>query len=296
MAVELSDVTEPSPGPNEALVEVRAVAVNRGELRLLRARPSGWQPGQDVAGLVVEQATDGSGPSVGMRVVAWPEQAGWAQKVAVPTTHLAHLADHVTFPQAATLPIAGMTALRALRLGGHLPGKRVLVTGAAGGVGRFAVEMAAGAGATVTAVVADEVRAIGLEEIGASGIVYDLDDLEQPFDLILDAAGGPSLEAAIRLIAPGGDIVIYGNSSDTAAQVAFSDFRGHALARITAFFIYESGAPPTFGEDLQTLADMVAGGHLHPQIGLEVPWTEANSAFEALANRQVNGKAVLLIE
>ena len=297
MTVELSEVTDPSPGPNEALVEVRAVAVNRGDYDSLRARPSGWQPGQDVAGLVVEQAADGSGPSVGIRVVAWPEQAGWAQKVAVPTTHLAHLADHVTFPQAATLPIAGMTALRALRLqGGHLAGKRVLVTGAAGGVGRFAVEMAAGAGATVTGVVADEARAIGMEEIGASRVTYDLDDLEEPFDLILDAAGGHSFEAAIRLIAPGGDIVVYGNSSDTAAQVSFSDFHGHALARITAFFVYESGAPPTFGEDLQTLADMVAGGHLHPQIGLEVPWTEANSAFEALANRQVNGKAVLLIE
>ncbi|HYJ24992.1 MAG TPA: zinc-binding dehydrogenase, partial [Acidimicrobiia bacterium] len=243
ISVELSEVPEPSPSPKEALVEVRAVAVNRGELRLLRARPSGWQPGQDVAGVVIEQASDGSGPPVGMRVVAWPEQAGWAEKVAVPTTHLAHLADHVTFPEAATLPIAGMTALRALRLGGDLAGKRVLVTGAAGGVGRFAVELAAGAGATVTGVVADEARAIGLDEIGATGIIFQLDDLEGPFDLILDAAGGPSLQAAIRLIAPGGDVVIYGNSSDTPAQIAFSDFRGHALARITAFFVYESGAP-----------------------------------------------------
>jgi NADPH:quinone reductase-like Zn-dependent oxidoreductase len=228
--------------------------------------------------------------------VAWPEQAGWAEKVAVPTSHLAHLADNVTFSEAATLPIAGMTALRALRLGADLAGKRVLVTGAAGGVGRFAVELAARAGATVTGVVADEARAIGLEEIGAQKIVFELDDLEGPFDLILDAAGGPSLEAAVRLVASGGDIVVYGNSSDTPAQVSFGDFRGHAFARITAFFVYESGAPPTFGEDLQTLADMVANGRLHPQIGLEVPWTEANSAFEALAGRQVNGKAVLLIE
>jgi NADPH2:quinone reductase len=296
ITVEIGDVPEPSPRPNEALVEVQAVAVNRGELRLLRARPRGWQPGQDVAGVVVEQASDGSGPPVGIRVVAWPEQAGWAEMAAVPTSHLAHLADHVTFSEAATLPIAGMTALRALRLGGDLAGKRVLVTGAAGGVGRFAIELAAGAGATVTGVTADEARAVGLEEIGAHRIVFELDDLEGPFDLILDAAGGPSLEAAVRLIAPGGDIVVYGNSSDTPAQVSFGDFRGHALARITAFFVYESGAPPTFGEDLQTLADMVADGRLHPQIGLEVPWTEANSAFEALANRQVNGKAVLLIE
>jgi NADPH:quinone reductase len=296
ITVEIGEVPEPLPRPDEALIEVQAVAVNRGELRLLRARPRGWQPGQDVAGVVVERASDGSGPPVGIRVVAWPEQAGWAEMVAVPTSHLAHLADHVTFSEAATLPIAGMTALRALRLGGDLAGKRVLVTGAAGGVGRFAVELAAGAGAMVTGVAADEARAIGLEEIGAQRIVFEIEDLEEPFDLILDAAGGPSLEAAVRLIAPGGDIVVYGNSSDTPAQVSFSDFRGHALARITAFFVYESGASPTFGEDLQTLADMVADGRLHPQIGLEVPWTEANSAFEALANRRVNGKAVLLIE
>ncbi len=296
ITVELGEVPEPSPRPHEALVEVKAAAVNRGELRLLRARPQGWQPGQDVAGVVVQPASDGSGPPVGIRVVGWPEQAGWAEKVAVPTTHLAHIADQVTFPEAATLPIAGMTALRALRLGGDLAGKRVLVTGAAGGVGRFAVELAAGAGATVTGVVADEARAIGLEEIGASGVTFQLDDLEGPFDLIIDASGGASLQSAIRLIAPGGDIVIYGNSSDTPAQISFSDFRGHALARITAFFVYESGAPPTFGEDLQTLANMVAEGRLHPQIGLEVPWSEANSAFEALANRRVNGKAVLLIE
>ncbi|MET0564971.1 MAG: zinc-binding dehydrogenase [Acidimicrobiia bacterium] len=296
MAVDLVDLPQPEPTRGEALVETRAVAVNRGELRLLRARPGGWHPGQDVAGVVVEQAADGSGPPVGTRVVAWPEQAGWAELVAVPTTHLAHLADHVTFPEAATLPIAGMTALRALRLGGHLVGKRVLVTGAAGGVGRFAVELAAGFGATVTGVAADEARAIGLEEIGAGRIAFGLDDVEGPFDLILDAAGGPSLEAAVRLIAPGGDIVVYGNSSDSPAQISFGDFRGHALARITAFFVYESGAPPTFGEDLQSLADMVSDGRLHPQIGLEVPWMEANAAFEALANRQVNGKAVLLVK
>ncbi len=143
---------------------------------------------------------------------------------------------------------------------------------------------------------ADEARAIGLEEIGADRITFGLDEVEGPFDLILDAAGGPSLEAAVRLIAPGGDIIVYGNSSDSPAQISFSDFRGHALARITAFFVYESGAPPTFGEDLQSLADMVSDGRLHPQIGLEVPWTEANPAFEALANRQVNGKAVLMVK
>jgi NADPH:quinone reductase-like Zn-dependent oxidoreductase len=296
MAVDLVEVPEPEPGANEAVVGVEAVAVNRGELRLLKARPQGWRPGQDVGGVVVERAADGSGPEPGTRVVAWPEQAGWAERVAVPTSHVATLADTVSFSQAATLPIAGMTALRALRLGDPLSGKQVLITGASGGVGRFAVELAAGAGAIVTGVAANEARAAGLRDLGASDLVFDPDELDGRFDLILESTGGPSLEAAVRAVAPGGQIVVFGNSSDTPATLSFSDFRGRAGARIVAFFVYESGQPPSFGDDLQLLADLIADDKLHPSIGLERPWTDANSVFEAVANRQVNGKAVLLVD
>jgi NADPH:quinone reductase-like Zn-dependent oxidoreductase len=296
MAVDLLDVPEPEPKPNEAIVETMAVAVNRGELRLLKGRDQGWRPGQDVGGVVVERAADGSGPAPGTRVVAWPEQAGWAQRVAVPTSHLAPIADSVSFSEAASLPIAGMTALRALRLGDPLKGKQVLITGASGGVGRFAVELAAGAGAIVTGVAATESRAAGLRDLGATDVVSDAAHLEGRFDLILESSGGSSLEAAVRAVAPGGQIVVFGNSSDSPATLQFSDFRGRAGARIVAFFVYESGEPPPFGEDLRLLADLVADGKLHPQIGLERPWTEANSVFEALWARQVNGKAVLLVE
>jgi len=289
-------VPEPEPAHSEAIVEVGAIAVNRGELRLLVSRPRGWRPGQDVAGIVVRAADDGSGPTEGSRVVAWPEQEGWAQRVAVPTSHLASLAPQVTLQEAAALPVAGVTALRALRLGGDLLGRRVLITGAAGGVGRFAVELAARAGATVTGVAADAFRAAGLEELGADAVVHDINQADGPFDLILEGAGGSSLEAAVGLIAARGDIVIFGNSSDTPAAISFGDFRGRAAARITAFFVYESGEPPTFGEDLQLLADMVAEETLHPQIGLEESWTNANSVFEAFARRQVVGKAVLIVD
>jgi NADPH:quinone reductase-like Zn-dependent oxidoreductase len=269
MAVDLVEVPDPESGPGEAVVEVRAVAVNRGELRLLKGRDKGWRPGQDVAGVIVETAADGSGPSPGTRVVAWPEQAGWAQRVAVPTTHIAPIEDNVSFSQAATLPIAGVTALRALRLGEPLEGKQVLVTGASGGVGRFAVELAAGAGAKVTGIASDEARAAGLRELGASDVVFDPGRLDGRFDLILESVGGSSLEAAVRLVAPGGKIVGFGNSSDTPATLSFSDFRGHAGASIVAFFVYESGEPPSFGDDLRLLADLVADGRLHPQVGLE---------------------------
>jgi NADPH:quinone reductase-like Zn-dependent oxidoreductase len=296
MAVDMVDVPEPEPAATEAVVEPKAVSVNRGELRLLKARDRGWRPGQDVGGIVVERAADGSGPEPGARVVAWPEQGGWAERVAVPTSHVAPIAGSVSFSQAATLPIAGITALRALRVGDPLAGKQVLITGASGGVGRFAVELAAGAGATVTGVARDQSRAAGLQELGATDVVFDLDGLEGRFDLILESSGGRSFEAGIRLVAPGGRVVVFGNSSDTPATISFSDFRGHAGAQIIAFFVYESGEPPTFGEDLRLLADLIADDKLHPSIGLETPWTEANEVFEAVWGRQVNGKAVLLVE
>jgi NADPH:quinone reductase-like Zn-dependent oxidoreductase len=213
----------------------------------------------------------------------------------VPSTHLATLADHVSASEAATLPIAGVTALRILRIGGDLNGRRVLVTGAAGGVGRFAVELAARAGAMVTAVAAGPSRADGLHELGADTVVEDIEQAVEGFDLILEAVGGTSLEASIRLVAPRGTIAIFGNSSNSPAQLSFGDFRGRAGARIESFFVYESGEPPTFGEDLQLLADEVADGSLHPKVGLEAPWTEVNHVFQALADRQVNGKAVLLV-
>ncbi len=145
--IELREVAEPQATDHEAVVEVCAFSLNRGELALLATRPEGWQPGQDIAGIVVKRATDGSGPDAGTRVVGLAEQGGWAQRVALPTDRLAVLPENVNFAQAAALPMAGHTALRILRLGEMLLGKRVLITGAAGGVGSFAVQLAALQGA-----------------------------------------------------------------------------------------------------------------------------------------------------
>lgn len=294
-SVELTEVADPTPQEHEAVIEVAAMSVNRGELRLLTLRDAGWRPGQDIAGVVTKAADDGSGPAAGSRVVGWPEQAGWAERVAVPTSHIATLADGVTFSQAATLPIAGITALRALRVGGDLDGKSILVSGGSGGVGRFAVELAASEGARVVAVAAGPERAAGLSDLGATKVVADIGDAAGPFDLILESVGGESLEKAVEVIGANGTIVVFGNSSGSAARVSFADFRGKPGARIEAFFVYESGEPPTFGSDLQLLADKVAKGELHPQVGLELPWTEANTALAALEDRQVQGKTVLLV-
>ena len=114
----ITAVDDPRPGSGEALVAVQAFSVNHGELDLLRTRTSGWRPGQDVAGVVVAQARDGSGPAAGTRVVALAEQAGWAELAAVPASRLAPLPAEVGTEQAAALPLAGLTALRTLRLAG----------------------------------------------------------------------------------------------------------------------------------------------------------------------------------
>ena len=294
--VELNEVPEPVPMPDEAVVEVHAFTLNRGELALLSSRPEGWRPGQDIAGVVVQPATDGSGPEKGTRVVALVDGAGWSQRVAAPTARMAVLPDNVSFASAATLPVAGLTALRTLRQGGPLLGQRVLITGAAGGVGRFAVQLAALAGAEVTGVVSHPDRAIGLSGLGATAIVANIREAEGLFDLILESAGGPSLSGAISKVAPGGTIVVFGNSSREETLISFPNFAGHAGARLLAFFIYESGTPASMGVDLAKLVSLVSSAKLKPEIGLEDSWHNVYKAAAALRDRKVNGKAVFHIE
>src|SRR3954452_23324508 len=127
---ELRRVSDPDPRPHEALVAVRAFSLNRGELRSFVNNEMGWIPGQDISGVIVRAAANGLGPNAGTRVVALTDEFGWAELVAVSTHRIVELPDNVTFSQAATLPVAGLTALRSLRLGGALVGRRVLVTGA----------------------------------------------------------------------------------------------------------------------------------------------------------------------
>src|SRR4051812_38635123 len=117
------ELPEPEPGPHDVLVAVRAYAVNRGELSLLQQRADGWQPGQDVAGVVARAAADGSGPPAGARVVGIADGGGWSERVPVPSHRIAVLPDGARFEDAAALPVAGLTALRALREAGPLLGR-----------------------------------------------------------------------------------------------------------------------------------------------------------------------------
>jgi len=293
--VAIRDVPEPQPKPNEALLAVHAFSLNRGELRLLQVRPEGWRPGQDIAGIVMKQATDGSGPSVGTRVVGLTDWEGWAERAALPSHRIAPIADNVTFAQAAALPVAGLTALRTLRHGAPLLGKRVLITGAAGGVGNLAVQLAVRSGARVTAVVGNRERAGILDGLGAAEIVTDIAEVQGRFELILESAGGPSLTAAIERIAAKGTIVVYGNSSGEPTPFSFRDFAENQNARIQAFHYFTSEPEERFGPDLALLAGLIADGSLRPRI-VEHGWRELSRVGPLLRDRQVPGKAVFHIE
>ena len=144
--IELREIAEPAPARNEALVDVRAFSLNRGELGSFARNKEGWVPGQDIAGVVLHQAANGEGPPAGTRVVALVDEFGWAERAAVPAHRMAVLPESVSFSGAASLPVAGLTALRTLCFGGPLIGRRVLITGASGGVGTIAVQIAARSG------------------------------------------------------------------------------------------------------------------------------------------------------
>ncbi|AZO18666.1 oxidoreductase [Mesorhizobium sp. M2A.F.Ca.ET.043.05.1.1] len=289
--LNLTEADEPSCNANEALVAVHATSLNRGELRLLGIRPDGWIPGQDIVGIVERAPADGSGPAAGTRVAALVDQAGWAEHVAVPTDRLAVIPDEVSFASAATLPVAGTTALRTLRHGGDLGGQRILITGASGAVGRFQIQIAREQGASVTAI-ASAPHHDDLRNLGAGQVVESIELAEGPFSLITESVGGKSLAAAIERVAPGGTIVMFGSSSGELTPVGFRQFvPGHEGARLQSFAYYTSGS--AIGADIAALLDLVAADRLETRVAMTVPWTEIGQALEALRQRSFSGKVVL---
>jgi NADPH2:quinone reductase len=291
--VEIREVPEPQPAADEAVVEVRAFSLNRGELRLLQIRPDGWRPGQDISGVVVQPAADGSGPPAGARVVALTDSAGWAERAAVPAHRMAVLPDNVLLEEAAALPVAGLTALRTLRHGAPLLGKRVLITGAAGGVGHLAIQLAARSGARVTAVVGRAERGRHLR--GADEVIAGIDNVQGQFALILESAGGASLAAAISLIETKGTIVVFGNSSGEPTSFSFRDFAEHPNAQIQSFSYFTSEAEERFAPDLALLVSLVGDGSLKPHL-VERSWRDLAKAGPELRDRRLPGKAVFHID
>jgi len=292
--VDFADVAEPAPARNEAVIAVKAFSINRGETFLLERPATAWRPGKDVAGNVVAAAADGSGPPVGARVVAHPAGNGWAERVAVDTARLTPIPDAMHVTSAAALPLAGLTALRLLRAAGSLAGRRVLMTGASGGVGHYFVELAAAIGAEVTAVSGSAERGRRLLELGAHRVVTNVLDAEPEMDVVFESVGGTSMSAALTRLAPRGTLVWFGQASrETAAIDFFAFFNGHRSATIRHFDYTDSDIAD--GVDLATLVRLTASGRLHPQIGVVSPWQDTSTRIADLRARRVLGKAVLLL-
>ena len=290
-------VAEPVPDRAEALVRVRAISLNRGEVRRAGMAAAGWRPGWDLAGEVERAAADGSGPRVGARVVGLLPEGAWAERVAVPTHALAELPEKVTFSQAATLPVAGLTALYALAKGGPLLGRRVLVTGATGGVGDFAVQLARLAGARVTASARRQDQAPALRALGAHEVVVGDEIPPSPrHDLVVESVGGRTLGTALAALERGGMCVTLGVSA--AAEVTFDARQFFATGRVTLYGFYifaELGTEPA-SVGLRRLAGLVAAGQLAPHVSLERPWGEIGRVAHDLMNRRYPAKAVLTLD
>jgi NADPH:quinone reductase-like Zn-dependent oxidoreductase len=290
------EVEAPIALPNQAIVQVAAISLNRGEVRRSQQAAAGWRPGWDFAGTIVQAAIDGSGFPIGTRIVGFLPEGAWAEQVAVPTHAIAALPDTVDFKSAATLPVAGLTALLALERGGSLLDRSVLITGASGGVGYFACQLAAQAGAIVTA----QVRRPELVEFVKTAkadrvIVGDEFDRYSPYDLVLESVGGEVLPAVLKSLAPDGVCIMFGATAGSDITFNASQFYSKGGLSLYGFILFHELKKQPASVGLARLVKLVANGSLAPHIDLEAPWSEIAQVARQLTDRQFPGKAVLHI-
>jgi len=290
--LELKDLDQPLPKKNEVVMLVCAASVNPLDWRMKSHRP-----GVDVAGQVV---------AVGERVTQFkPGEAvfgvckgAFAEYACAPEDRIVLKPESVSFDRAAAVPIAGLTALQGLRDKGHLqPGQNVLINGAAGGVGTFAVQIAKSFGANVTGVCSTKnvelVRSLGADRV----IDYTRDDFthdSQRFDLLLDNVGNRTLSAMRRVLSPNGKCVIAGAPKELWAvftrlckAVAWSPF----MRQKFTFFIAKMNR-----DDLMTLCGLINAGRITPVIDRRYPLTETADAIAYVEEGHAPAKVVIMFQ
>jgi NADPH:quinone reductase-like Zn-dependent oxidoreductase len=288
-------VPEPAPGPGELLLDMEAASVNRGEIRTAAKQPPGTVIGWDVAGTVAALGEGVTTFDVGERVVTLsPGGGSFAERVVVPAEWTAPLPSACDFVPAATLPVAGVTAAGTLRLARTHAGDRVLVTGAAGGVGQFTLQLALQARATVTGQAASEERAAAVRATGAEALVHpgDGSPVDGQFDVVLDGIGGPMLGPLLAATAPNGRVVVYGNSADAESTFRVETFYSKGVT-IYGFRVFTSVPPDQVVKDMAALADQVASGTLSIKVQATAPLADALPLIADLYARKVTGKVVL---
>lgn len=309
----MTAVPDPVPLSHEAIVQVNTFCLNRRELLDL-AKPQRERPGlfpdrgpllgSDFAGMLLEYPavigeTAKATPVQGARVVGTVRRGAWAELVAVPYTRLALLPDNVADVQGSTLPTAGLAALRSLEVGGFLVGKRVMVTGARGAVGRLACQLAHLAGAHVTAVVRPGERAPRsyrpLDRVPGADRVTE--HLSGRFDLIIETVGGEILGEAFEWLEPQGVLVAVA-TPELDGRVSFRTRRADYSAGTRIQFLDELDevtAHDRIHTDLTRLLELVSTFKLDVGVGLEEPWWNAPEVIQAVLDNGITGRAVLRV-
>ena len=289
--LRLGEAPDPQPAPGQVLVEVRHTSLNAAELWFAQQTAPGEVIGYDAAGVVVA-AAEGTGPAVGSRVVGFAEGGGFGALRAMDVADVAVVPDGVDLGEAAALPVAAGTALRALDQAGPLLGRRVLVTGASGGVGGFAVQLAGLGGAHVIGVAGSEDGRRWVSELGADEAVGGVDRVAEPVDVVIDTVGGEQLAAAYGLLASGGSLQSIGWASGREAVLPVGSTLGSPAPKAIVS-VYNGGGLTDRQAQLGRLLAVVAAGKLRVPVGWRGPWDKIADAAEVLSSRRLRGKAVL---
>jgi NADPH:quinone reductase-like Zn-dependent oxidoreductase len=307
--LKLTEVATPTPAEDEVLIKVQAVSVNRSDWEDLTGKPLYariWgllKPrhpilGSDVAGRVVVAGSKHRQFHPGDEVFGemWNYHGGFAEYVCTRAEGWALKPPSLTFEQAAAIPQAGVIAVQGIRAHGHVqPGQHVLVNGAGGGAGSFAVQLAKLDGAEVTGVdntgKLDFMRALGADHV----IDYTQQDFTKSghqYDLILDVVAHRSVFAYRRALRPNGRYFMVGGSMATLFQILLL---GPLLSRTTGKHIRVL-AVQRYQHDLLAIAELCAAGTITPFIDRRYPLQEVPDALRSLGEGHVNGKLVITVD